>query len=146
METLKGVGIFGLEFFLAPGDRILVNEIAPRTHNSGHYTIEACRTSQFEQQLRAILNLPLGCPDLKHSSALMVNLLGYESACCEYLQQRQNLTQIPHGTLHWYGKTQARPGRKLGHLTIVSDQKSDGLDWVALNKQVETLWCHQPLG
>jgi len=140
VETLKGIGIFGLEFFLAPNDRILVNEIAPRTHNSGHYTIEACETSQFEQQLRAILSLPLGCPDLKHHSALMINLLGYESAPGEYPQQRQKLAQIPHGTLHWYGKNQARPGRKLAHLTIVSDQQSDRLDWATLNAEVERIW------
>lgn len=143
IETLKGVGIFGLEFFLAPNDRILVNEIAPRTHNSGHYTIEACETSQFEQQLRAVLNLPLGCPDLKHQSALMVNLLGYESAFCEYQQQRQKLSQIPHSSLHWYGKTQARPGRKLGHITIVSDQDKTVFDWLTLNQQVENTWLGQ---
>ena len=140
IEKLNGIGIFGLEFFLAPNDRILVNEIAPRTHNSGHYTIEACKTSQFEQQLNAILNLPLSSPDLKYASAVMINLLGYESATSEYATQRQQLAAIPHASLHWYGKTQARPGRKLGHLTIVSDHHSDRLDLAALNQQVEKAW------
>jgi 5-(carboxyamino)imidazole ribonucleotide synthase len=140
IEKLNGIGIFGLEFFLAPNDRILVNEIAPRTHNSGHYTIEACKTSQFEQQLNAILNLPLSSPDLKYASAVMINLLGYESATSEYATQRQQLAAIPHASLHWYGKTQARPGRKLGHLTIVSDHHSDRLDLATLNQQVEKAW------
>ena len=142
IETLKGVGIFGLEFFLDANDRLLVNEVAPRTHNSGHYTIEACHTSQFEQQLNAILNLPLGSPDLKYPSAVMINLLGYESATRDYQQQQQQLAAIPHATLHWYGKTQARPGRKLGHITIVSDQPSDRVDLAALNRQVDQAWLH----
>jgi 5-(carboxyamino)imidazole ribonucleotide synthase len=140
IEQLNGVGIFGLEFFLTPDDRILVNEVAPRTHNSGHYTIEGCHTSQFAQQLRAVLNLPLGSSDLKHRSAVMINLLGYESATCNYVEQRQKLAQIPHSTLHWYGKTQAHPGRKLGHITIVSDQDSDRLDVSALQDQVMKVW------
>jgi len=142
IETLKGVGIFGLEFFLDANDRLLVNEVAPRTHNSGHYTIEACHTSQFEQQLNAILNLPLGSPDLKYPSAVMINLLGYESATHDYQQQQQQLAAIPHATLHWYGKTQSRPGRKLGHITIVSDQPSDRVDLAALNQQVDQAWLH----
>jgi 5-(carboxyamino)imidazole ribonucleotide synthase len=142
MEKLNGIGIFGLELFLAPNDRLLVNEIAPRTHNSGHYTIEACETSQFQQQLNAILNLPLGSPTLTCASAVMINLLGYESATSEYATQRQKLAAIPHASLHWYGKTQARPGRKLGHLTIVSDQPSNSLDLAILNQQVETAWRH----
>jgi 5-(carboxyamino)imidazole ribonucleotide synthase len=72
----------------------------------------------------------------------MINLLGYESATSEYATQRQKLAAIPHASLHWYGKTQARPGRKLGHLTIVSDQPSNSLDLAILNQQVETAWRH----
>jgi 5-(carboxyamino)imidazole ribonucleotide synthase len=140
IETLGGVGIFGLEFFLAPHDRLLINEIAPRTHNSGHFTLDACFTSQFEQQLRSILNLPLGSPELKVKSAVMINLLGYETATSAYHQQRDRLSQIPQSFLYWYGKSQSRPGRKLGHITIVFDRPSDALDLCSINAQVAECW------
>ena len=140
IEAIEGVGIFGLEFFLTQDDRLLINEVAPRTHNSGHYTLEACYTSQFEQQIRAICNLSLGCPDLKYTSAVMINLLGYESAHHTYECQRQALAQIPQASLYWYNKPQARPGRKMGHLTIVFDEKSDRLDLKTINQVVERIW------
>ena len=140
IEAIEGVGIFGLEFFLTPDDRLWINEVAPRTHNSGHYTLDACYTSQFEQQIRAICNLSLGCPDLKYTSAVMINLLGYESANHGYEYQRQALAQIPQASLYWYNKSQARPGRKMGHLTIVFDEKSDRLDLKTINQVVERIW------
>jgi 5-(carboxyamino)imidazole ribonucleotide synthase len=118
MEALQVVGIFGFEFFLTAGNRLLINELAPRTHNSGHYSLDTCITSQFEQQLRAVSGLPLGSTALVVPGAVMVNLLGYETAISEYAEQRQALAAIPGARLWWYGKTAARPGRKLGHVTV----------------------------
>lgn len=122
LESLQVVGIFGVELFLTPDDRVWVNEIAPRTHNSGHYTIDACHTSQFEQQLRAVCDLPLGNPNLTCAGAVMVNLLGYEQAQSDYAEKRQRLAAIPHAFVHWYGKAESRPGRKLGHVTVLLEQ------------------------
>jgi 5-(carboxyamino)imidazole ribonucleotide synthase len=121
LEHSQAVGIFGIELFLTKDDRVLVNEIAPRTHNSGHYTLDACETSQFEQQLRAVCGLPLGSPKLKCDGAVMVNLLGYEHAQHDYLDKRQAITALPNVFVHWYGKSESRPGRKLGHVTVLLD-------------------------
>jgi 5-(carboxyamino)imidazole ribonucleotide synthase len=123
LNSLKAVGIFGIELFLTADNKLLVNEIAPRTHNSGHFTIDACKTSQFEQHLRAVCQLPLGNCDLNCHGAVMVNLLGYESAESDYLEQRKKLAQIPGSFVHWYGKKESRPGRKLGHVTILLNQE-----------------------
>jgi 5-(carboxyamino)imidazole ribonucleotide synthase len=106
-----------VEFFVTRDGRLLINELAPRPHNSGHLTIDACTTSQFEQQLRAICHLPLGSTELLRPAA-MANLLGdlwepgepdWAAACA--------LTDV---NLHLYGKLQARPGRKMGHLTALA--------------------------
>jgi 5-(carboxyamino)imidazole ribonucleotide synthase len=118
LEALQVVGIFGFELFLTADNRLLINELAPRTHNSGHYSLDACVTSQFEQQLRAVSGLPLGPPDLTVPGAVMVNLLGYESARSDYAPQRQSLATIPGARVWWYGKSESRPGRKLGHVTV----------------------------
>ncbi len=111
---LQYVGVLAVEMFVV-GGRLLVNEIAPRPHNSGHYTIDACRTSQFEQQVRVLCGLPLGDPS-QHTPAVMVNLLGDiwssgEPAWKEVLRH-------PGAHLHLYGKREARPGRKMGHVTV----------------------------
>ena len=125
LNSLEAVGIFGIELFLAPGDRLLVNEIAPRTHNSGHFSQDGAKTCQFEQHLRAVSDLPLGSTELIGQGALMVNLLGYESSHDDYQAKRQQLAQIPGARVHWYGKSESRPGRKLGHVNVVLDQKTD---------------------
>lgn len=117
LTGLNFVGILGVELFQT-GDQVQVNEIAPRTHNSGHYSLDACVTSQFEQQLRAVSDRPLGNPDLTVPAAIMVNLLGYESAHSDYAEKRQQLAALPNAHLYWYGKAESRPGRKLGHVTI----------------------------
>ena len=104
VESLQVVGIFGIEFFELFDGQVLVNEIAPRTHNSGHYTLEASVTSQFEQQLRAVSGMALGSSALNCGGAVMVNLLGFESATSEYLEVRSQLAKIPGATVHWYGK------------------------------------------
>jgi 5-(carboxyamino)imidazole ribonucleotide synthase len=123
LTNLQAIGVFGIELFLTSTGKVLVNEVSPRTHNSGHYTIEACPTSQFEQHLRAICGLPLGKVDLL-KPAVMVNLLGYEHSKTDYREKRQKLAEIPHTYVHWYGKTESRPGRKLGHVTSLLEPDS----------------------
>jgi 5-(carboxyamino)imidazole ribonucleotide synthase len=142
LDSLQVVGIFGIELFLTKSDRVLVNEIAPRTHNSGHYTLDACQTSQFEQQLRAICGLPLGNPSLNCAGAVMVNLLGYESAQSDYIEKRQQLAELPNAFLHWYGKSESRPGRKLGHITVRIEEMSAEVRIRALEiaQAIEAIW------
>lgn len=111
-DGLKYVGVLAVEMFVLPAgapSRVLVNELAPRVHNSGHWTMDAAITSQFEQHVRAVCGLPLGSPD-RLCDAIMENLIGDE------IGQWQRLLQEPHSKLHVYGKTDARPGRKMGHV------------------------------
>jgi len=144
VDRLGAVGIFGLECFLTPQGEVLVNEVAPRTHNSGHYTLDACAVSQFEQHLRAVAGLPLGAGELVNcGGAVMVNLLGFEVAQGDYLDRRQRLSQIPRAHVYWYGKTQSRPGRKLGHVTVLLPDSpgSDGGEQVsAIVRQIQEIW------
>lgn len=134
------VGIIGIEFFLTANEQLFVNEIAPRTHNSGHYTLDACSTSQFEMQLRAIAGLPLGDPSLKCQGAAMVNLLGYEHSLDDYLAKRQQLQALPQTTVHWYEKAESRPGRKLGHVTTLLREDQDLSLLLSLAEQIESIW------
>ena len=122
VEQLDAVGIICIEFFLTTDGQVLVNEIAPRPHNSGHLTIEACRTSQFEQQVRAICGLPLG-EMAALSPAAMANLLGDVWQAGE--PNWQAALADPHVHLHLYGKAEARPGRKMGHLTALADSAEE---------------------
>jgi 5-(carboxyamino)imidazole ribonucleotide synthase len=139
LNSLQAVGVFGIELFLTTDGQMLVNEIAPRTHNSGHFSLDACETSQFEQHLRAVCGLPLGNPALQCASAVMVNLLGYENSHSDYYSQRQQLAAIPRAFVHWYGKTASRPGRKLGHVTVLlDDQNQDIASTIAHN--IESIW------
>ena len=138
LDRLNYVGIMGIEFFLTRDGRVLVNETAPRTHNSGHYSLDACETSQFEQQLRAVCGLPLGSPALNCAGAVMVNLLGYETAEQDYLKQRQQLEALPRSQVYWYGKA-ARPGRKLGHVTLRLEEAGRS-QAEALAKTAEEIW------
>jgi 5-(carboxyamino)imidazole ribonucleotide synthase len=120
LGALKGAGIFGIEMFVLPDEDVVINEIAPRPHNSGHYSIEACSISQFEQHIRAVLNLPLSKPRLL-SPAVMINLLGPENGSGPYkIGGLKELLSIPGLKLHIYGKKISKPRRKLGHLTITS--------------------------
>lgn len=114
-RQLDYVGVLGVEFFVSNGE-LLVNEIAPRPHNSGHYTIDACVTNQFEQQVRALCGVPLGDARL-HGPAAMVNLLGEVWHAGE--PRWDELLQVPGLKLHLYGKHHARPGRKMGHFTAL---------------------------
>lgn len=115
LDSLDYVGVIGVEFFIANEDELLLNEFAPRVHNSGHWTEAACAISQFEQHIRAITGLPLGEP-ARHSDCLMKNLIGDEAK-----EASQWLTSAG-AKLHLYGKTQIRPGRKMGHVTVLRHQ------------------------
>lgn len=106
------VGVLALELFVTKDGKLLANEIAPRTHNSGHWTIDACAVSQFEQHVRAVCGLPVGSAR-RHSDAVMLNLIGDEIKIVkDYLGK-------PHACIHLYGKEEARPGRKMGHITLL---------------------------
>jgi 5-(carboxyamino)imidazole ribonucleotide synthase len=119
VEALQGVGIFGVEMFVDRSGRILVNEVAPRTHNSGHHTIEANVTDQFEQHLRAILGLPLGSTETL-SPAAMINLLGAPGETGKpVLRGLDETLAIPGVCMHLYGKATTSPFRKMGHITIL---------------------------
>ena len=116
---LEVVGLLAVEFFIDHNQNLWINEIAPRPHNSGHHTIEACYTSQFQQHLRAICNLPLGDPRLKQP-ALMLNILGDpDYSGTAIYQGMDTILSIPDVYVHLYGKTETRPYRKMGHLTIL---------------------------
>ncbi|MBL1201472.1 MAG: 5-(carboxyamino)imidazole ribonucleotide synthase [Nostoc sp. GBBB01] len=142
LNNLQVVGVFGIELFLSADGKVLVNEIAPRTHNSGHFSLDACETSQFEQQLRAVCGLSLGNPSLQSPGAVMVNLLGYENSDSDYQNQRQQIAEIPQAHIHWYGKTQSRPGRKLGHVTVLLDNQNRE-QAIALAQTIESIWYPQ---
>lgn len=120
MQHLKGAGVFGIEMFLEKGDNVLVNEIAPRVHNSGHYSLEATYTSQFEQHIRAISGLPLGTTQMISKAAVMKNILGTTNGNGFPLGIEKAL-KIPGVSLHIYGKHESRPQRKMGHITVVGD-------------------------
>ncbi|MDP6922878.1 MAG: 5-(carboxyamino)imidazole ribonucleotide synthase [Lutibacter sp.] len=118
-ESFAHIGLMAVEMFQTDNDDILVNEVAPRTHNSGHYSIEAAYTSQFEQHLRSILNLPLGCTDSK-LAGIMVNLVGEEGFSGPVVYENiEAVLKMPGVSPHIYGKKQTRPFRKMGHVTIV---------------------------
>jgi 5-(carboxyamino)imidazole ribonucleotide synthase len=139
IEQLEYIGILGIELFLTPEETVLVNEIAPRTHNSGHYTLDACDISQFAMQLRTVADLPCTPPVMKSMGAVMVNLLGYENSYSDYREKRQQIAQLPDTYVHWYNKTESRPGRKLGHVTtlLTSEQYSQSRE---IAHKIESLW------
>jgi 5-(carboxyamino)imidazole ribonucleotide synthase len=116
LDGLGYVGVMGVELFHMPDGRLLANEIAPRVHNTGHWTIEACAVDQFEQQIRAVCGWPLGDP-VRHADAVMENLIGDDA------DSWLALAQEPGAALHLYGKGEARPGRKMGHVTRLSPRR-----------------------
>jgi len=127
MQVLQGAGIFGIEMFVTKKGNVLVNEIAPRPHNSGHYTNEACSVSQFEQHLRAVLDLPLSKPELL-SPAVMVNILGAEDSNGPYaVKGLVRMLSVPGVKLYVYGKKTAKPRRKLGHITATGSTVKEAL-------------------
>ena len=136
IKVLDGVGIFGVELFLTKSGDVLVNEIAPRPHNSGHYTVEACATSQFEQIIRAVTNLPLGSTKLL-SPSVMVNLLGEEGYEGEpIIEGIHEALEIPELSFHFYGKSFTKPFRKMGHITVLDDDIDKALEKAMRAKNV----------
>ena len=127
MEVLKGAGVFGIEMFIDQNNKILINEIAPRVHNSGHHTLQSCKTSQFEQHLRAILGLELGNTDLIHKT-VMCNILGPDGFEGKYKPVELEKDGV---YLKMYGKSVSKPQRKLGHFNIVDLNDSGSIDRLA---------------
>ncbi|MBE0422305.1 MAG: 5-(carboxyamino)imidazole ribonucleotide synthase [Lutibacter sp.] len=124
-ESFEHIGLLAVELFQTEDDEILVNEVAPRTHNSGHYSIEASYTNQFEQHLRSILNLPLGNTDSK-VAGIMVNLVGEEGFSGDVIYENiAEILEMKGVTPHIYGKKQTRPFRKMGHVTIVNNNLTE---------------------
>ena len=120
-DKLNSPGIFSVELFLDTKGNILVNETAPRTHNSGHHTIESCISSQFDQQLRALVNLPLGNTDLRKKAA-MVNIVGSKNNTGKAIYKGiEKIMKLEDVYIHLYGKEETRPGRKMGHITILGN-------------------------
>jgi 5-(carboxyamino)imidazole ribonucleotide synthase len=124
-EKLDYCGVLAVEFFVTGDDALLVNEMAPRPHNSGHFTIDACATSQFEQQVRTLCGLPLGDARLL-SPVVMVNLLG--EAWQHGQPPWERVLELPQAKLHLYGKHEARPGRKMGHYTVLDHSADAALE------------------
>ncbi len=131
-QALNLVGTLAVEMFLAADDSVMINEIAPRPHNSGHFSIEASHTSQFENHVRAVFDLPLGSPEMASSAAVMVNILGQSETTITPLDLAPALA-IPGVHVHWYGKDAVRPMRKMGHITALADtvEQAQGQAWKA---------------
>ncbi len=127
VEAVDGVGMTAVEMFAMANGDVLINELAPRPHNSGHFSINACVTSQFENHVRAVLDLPLGSPALRAGSAVMVNLLGARNGSTQPrgLEHALTMTDVH---VHLYGKQETRVGRKLGHVTALASQVGEAED------------------
>ncbi|WP_127588454.1 5-(carboxyamino)imidazole ribonucleotide synthase [Paenibacillus koleovorans] len=129
-DSLGVIGLLAVEMFLTADGELFVNELAPRPHNSGHYTMEACTTSQFEQHVRAICNLPLGPVDLL-TPVVMVNLLGeHIQPLLEWLPEQAGLPEGVTAKLHLYGKHEAKARRKMGHINLLTADVEQALSWV----------------
>ena len=126
IEQLNGLGIFAVEMFLTADDELLINEISPRVHNSGHHTLESCNVSQFEQHMRAVTGMPLIAPQ-QRAPSIMKNIL-YEDSLSVLVGARSGRipTQSKSIQVHWYGKKEARAGRKMGHITCVGTEPASG--------------------
>jgi 5-(carboxyamino)imidazole ribonucleotide synthase len=136
-EAAGGAGVTGVEMFHTEDERILINELAPRPHNSGHHTIEACVTSQFENHLRGVLGLPLGPTELIAPGAALVNLLGHHDGPSN--PDISEATAIGGAHVHLYGKAEVRVRRKMGHVTALGSSPEDALDTARLAAQMVRL-------
>ena len=135
-ESLGGWGVFGVELFETAEGEIVVNEVAPRPHNSGHWTIEAATVSQFANLIRAVLGWPTGATTLKHPVVMANILADVEAPVAAAIRGGELILETPGAHLHWYGKRQARPGRKMGHITLVepANDPDDGVDTLLLDR------------
>ncbi|MCK9279635.1 MAG: 5-(carboxyamino)imidazole ribonucleotide synthase [Melioribacteraceae bacterium] len=120
IEAIEGEGIFGIEFFLTSENKLLVNEIAPRPHNTGHYTLDACVTSQFENHILSVLGLPLGETFMLRPKAVMINILGKNNGT-SVISNYSSILKQSDLHLHLYGKDKSRKGRKMGHITAIGN-------------------------
>lgn len=127
VEAVGGVGVTGVEMFLLTSGEIVVNELAPRPHNSGHYTIEGCTVSQFENHVRGVMGWPLGSTGLRAPGVAMVNILGRESGA-GWAENYPEVLADPDVHLHLYGKKQSRSGRKMGHVTALASTLSEAIE------------------
>ena len=125
VDAVKGVGLIAVELFEMPDGRVLVNELAPRPHNTGHYSIEGCATSQFENHLRAVLDWPLGATSQRTPVAVMVNVLGRRDGSPPRTEGLDRALNTERVTPHIYGKPDVRPGRKMGHVTALGTDRAD---------------------
>lgn len=123
VKSLSDVGIFGVEMFLTTENKILLNEVAPRVHNSGHYTLDACLVSQFEQHIRAITGLPLGETKLMAPAAVMINILGERNGNTKLKGVEKSLA-VPETAIHIYGKSPTKIDRKMGHITSLGSNRN----------------------
>lgn len=130
---LDYVGVMGIEMFLV-GEEILVNELAPRVHNSGHYTIEGCYTSQFENHIRAVMNLPPGSTGMIGDHSVMINILGERDGVSR-LKRAGEVLQLDKTYLHLYGKKFTKPGRKMGHITVLGKNREDAIKKAQLARE-----------
>ncbi len=126
VQVLDGVGVFCVELFLMADGRLVINEIAPRPHNSGHYTLDACTVSQFEQQVRTLCGLPLGEVRLL-SPAVMLNLIGDDVRLVTHSPSAHDLLRVPGAIVHLYGKRTIRPKRKMGHISFLAPTRAEAL-------------------
>lgn len=143
VESVGGIGSFGVELFLGPDGGVWINELAPRVHNSGHYTIEACECSQFENHVRAVLGWPLGSTRMRTPAAAMVNLLGRRHGSGRVRGLEQALA-MPGVHVHIYGKTRCAPGRKMGHVTALGATPDEALTRALAAAQVLDFGDAQP--
>jgi len=125
VDAVDGVGLTAVELFEMPDGDVLINELAPRPHNTGHYSIEGSYTSQFENHVRAILGWPLGRTDLRAPVAVMVNVLGRREGTPPQVRGLQDALAVPGATVHVYGKPDVRPNRKMGHVTVTGADRDD---------------------
>lgn len=141
--SLTGAGMFGVELFLLKDGNVLLNEVAPRPHNSGHYTIEACFVSQYEQHLRCVLGLPLGDPSMKVPASLMFNVLGEADGIEGFTIAHETMRRamsVSGASVHWYEKPEIRKQRKMGHITVVgpsSEVVRARMDWIINTKGIQ---------
>jgi 5-(carboxyamino)imidazole ribonucleotide synthase len=142
MEVLKGAGVFGIEMFIDQDNKIIINEIAPRVHNSGHHTLQSCRTSQFEQHIRAILGLKLGSTDLIHKT-VMCNILGPDGFEGKYKSVQLEKDGV---YLKMYGKDISKPQRKIGHFNVVDlTDSQDTSELLKTASEIKNLILINPL-
>jgi len=138
LSKLPARGLFAFEYFLDENDQVYFNESAPRPHNSAHYTINACKTSQFKNHILSVLDLPLGSTDMIYPSTVMLNLLGTQNGIAE-LKPLAEFLSIKNAFLHLYGKEQSKPGRKMGHITFVGNTKIELFTQAQALKEIYSL-------